>query len=71
MTGQLTKRRRLVEGTLGHGGRELRVTTTNGSVRLRRRTAESASQHSINDGVPAGMVSRIIQRIVHRIQLIR
>jgi len=30
MTGQLTKRRRLVESTLGHGGRDLRVTTTNG-----------------------------------------
>ena len=71
MTGQLTKRRRLVEGTLGHGGRELRVTTTNGSVWLRRRTAESAAQHSINDGAAAGVVSRIIQRIVHRIQLIR
>lgn len=71
MTGQLTKRRRLVEGTLGHGGPELRMTTTNGSVRLRRRTAESAAQHSINDGAPAGVASIIIQRIVHRIQRIR
>jgi DUF4097 and DUF4098 domain-containing protein YvlB len=64
MTLQLTKRRRLVEveGMLGDGGRELRVTTTNGSVRLQRRHAVGDAANSSNDSTSVRIGAIVIQR---------
>jgi len=63
-TSQSTKGRRLVEveGMLGDGGRELRVTTTNGSVRLQRRHAVGDAANSSNDSTSVKIGARVIQR---------